>query len=104
QFNVSDTGIGIDPAEREQLFQPFRRGSNARHLDGSGLGLSIVTQLLQNMDSRLEQGATEQGGSRFSFRLQLRQAQEQEFDNALADDYAVSFDGQGLRVLVVDDI
>ncbi|WP_313221411.1 hybrid sensor histidine kinase/response regulator [Stutzerimonas nitrititolerans] len=104
QFSVSDTGIGIDSAEREQLLQPFRRGSNARHLDGSGLGLSIVTQLLQHMDSRLELDATEQGGSRFSFRLQLRQAQEQELDSALADDYAVSFDGQGLRVLVVDDI
>lgn len=104
QFSVSDTGIGIDPTEREQLLQPFRRGSNAQHFDGSGLGLSIVTQLLQHMDSHLELGVREQGGSRFSFRLQLRQAQEQDLDSVLADDHAVSFDGQGLRILVVDDI
>lgn len=104
RFSVIDTGIGVDPQEFEQLLQPFRRGRNAQRYDGSGLGLSIVTQLLERMDSRLEPQATEQGGSHFSFRLRLRCAEEQDLELGLVDNYATPLDGQGKHVLLVDDV
>ncbi|WLG69112.1 hybrid sensor histidine kinase/response regulator [Pseudomonas brassicacearum] len=103
RFSVIDTGIGIDPQEFEQLLQPFRRGRNAQRYEGSGLGLSIVTQLLERMDSRLEPQATGQG-SHFSFRLQLNCAQEHDLENGIVDNNATPFDGQGKHVLLVDDI
>ncbi|QTH15303.1 response regulator [Pseudomonas corrugata] len=103
-FSVIDSGIGIDPQEFEQLLQPFRRGRNAQRYEGSGLGLSIVAQLLERMGSRLEPQASEQGGSRFSFRLQLKFAQEHELENGIVDSHAEPFDGQGLHVLLVDDV
>ncbi|AUM68337.1 hybrid sensor histidine kinase/response regulator [Pseudomonas fluorescens] len=103
RFSVIDSGIGIDPQEFEQLLQPFRRGRNAQRYEGSGLGLSIVTQLLERMDSRLEPQATVQG-SHFSFRLQLKYAQEHDLENGIVDNYATPFDGQGKHVLLVDDI
>ncbi|MGK3122324.1 7TM-DISM domain-containing protein [Pseudomonas corrugata] len=103
-FSVIDSGIGIDPQEFEQLLQPFRRGRNAQRYEGSGLGLSIVAQLLERMGSRLEPQASAQGGSRFSFRLQLKFAQEHELENGIVDSHAEPFDGQGLHVLLVDDV
>ncbi|MGY2183754.1 hybrid sensor histidine kinase/response regulator [Pseudomonas agarici] len=103
-FGVVDTGIGIDPGEFDQLLQPFRRGRNAQRYEGCGLGLSIVTQLLERMNSRLEPQTTEQGGSRFNFRLQLKYAREQELENGILDNNTAPFDGQGKHILLVDDI
>lgn len=39
---VSDTGPGVGEADREHLFERFRRGANTTRHDGSGLGLAIV--------------------------------------------------------------
>ncbi|WP_434558567.1 ATP-binding protein [Pseudomonas sp. Z4-20] len=103
RFSVIDSGIGIEPQEFEQLLQPFRRGRNAQRYEGSGLGLSIVTQLLERMDSRLEPQATEQG-SHFSFRLPLKCAQEHDLEHGILDNNATPLDGQGKHVLLVDDI
>ncbi len=103
RFSVIDTGIGIDPQEFEQLLQPFRRGRNAQRYEGSGLGLSIVTQLLESMDSRLEPQATGQG-SHFDFRLQLKCAQEHDLENGIVDNNVTPLDGQGKHVLLVDDV
>jgi PAS domain S-box-containing protein len=41
-FTVTDQGIGINPADVENIFEPFTRGSNAGTIQGTGLGLSIV--------------------------------------------------------------
>jgi signal transduction histidine kinase len=38
----TDNGIGIPPENIDDIFKPFFRGSNAGHIKGSGLGLSIV--------------------------------------------------------------
>ncbi|MDQ0654431.1 hybrid sensor histidine kinase/response regulator [Pseudomonas cedrina] len=104
RFRVIDTGIGIDPQEFEHLLQPFRRGRNAQRHDGSGLGLSIVTQLLAHMDSRLEAHATERGGSHLSFSLRLKCAGEQDLELGIIDNNAAPLDGRGKHVLLVDDI
>ncbi len=45
-LEVTDTGIGIPPAERTQVLQRFFRGSNARG-SGTGLGLAIVNEVAQ---------------------------------------------------------
>ncbi|MET1078356.1 MAG: 7TM-DISM domain-containing protein [Pseudomonas sp.] len=104
RFTLSDTGIGIAASEREHVLQPFSRGRNAGSHPGSGLGLSIVTQMLQRMDSRLELEVPEQGGSRFSFSLQLERATEQDLDNALVESHGLPVDGEGRRILLVDDV
>lgn len=103
-FTVSDTGIGIDPAEREHLLQPFRRGHNAERFDGKGLGLSIVSQLLERMDSQLEVESPSEGGSRFGFHLQLASAREQDLEAGIRESHAMAVDGCGRRILVADDV
>lgn len=104
RFCVSDTGIGLDPKDREQLMRPFGRGRNAQRYEGSGLGLSIVQDLLQRMDSELELEAPVEGGSRLSFTLQLACATEQDIDFPASDGSPTALDGAGRHVLLVDDI
>ncbi len=63
---VSDTGIGIPPEARDQLFTEFFRADNARALAlrGTGLGLVIVRQAIENaggqiwVESELSRGTT----------------------------------------------
>jgi two-component system sensor histidine kinase MprB len=44
-IEVADRGPGIDPEDRERVFDRFYRATSARTLPGSGLGLSIVAQI-----------------------------------------------------------
>lgn len=70
-FEVSDQGDGIDPADAEQLKQPFRRGAgDARGGPaGAGLGLAIVQRVVQAHGGRLELSTGEGGGLRARVRL-----------------------------------
>ncbi|MBN3878801.1 ATP-binding protein [Nostoc sp. JL23] len=49
EFAVKDTGIGIPPAEIPYLFERFHRvkGAQGRTFEGSGIGLSLVQELVQ---------------------------------------------------------
>ncbi|WP_165488586.1 ATP-binding protein [Dyella terrae] len=105
QFVVEDSGIGIDPQDQDRVSTPFARGSNASQHSGHGLGLAIVTQILDRMHSRLIIGASSSGGSRFAFDIDVPIATESELDQVLieGDLGAVELDGGGRSVLVVDD-
>nr|WP_238482172.1 ATP-binding protein [Dyella acidiphila] len=105
RFVVEDSGIGIEPADREHLSLPFARGSNAAPYNGYGLGLAIVTQILERMGSRLTIEAAPSGGSCFGFVLDVALADEAELEPGLFEDDggAGEIDGAGRVVLVVDD-
>lgn len=104
-FSVEDSGIGIDPAELDALQKPFGRGRNARRHEGSGLGLFIVSQLLECMGSRLQAESLSSGGSRFSFELDLEIAREEDMDQGLFSTHRHSpVLGLGRRILVIDDM
>lgn len=103
-FSVRDSGIGIDAQARDRLLKPFQRGHGVEGYDGSGLGLSIVTQLLQGMGSELELQRLEPAGSRFGFQLALDRASEDELENNFIESHGTHVDGDGRRILVVDDL
>jgi CheY-like chemotaxis protein/nitrogen-specific signal transduction histidine kinase len=65
-FTVSDSGIGITPAELRRLFRPFAQASErvARRYGGAGLGLAFVKRVAEAMGGDLTV-ASENHGSRF---------------------------------------
>jgi signal transduction histidine kinase len=63
-FSLSDSGPGIDAAAREHLFERFNRHP-ATPYKGSGLGLSIVSEVVRLHDGRIEVGESEHGGATF---------------------------------------
>ena len=96
-FEVSDTGIGIEAANRERIFDAFTQadGSTTRRFGGTGLGLTICSQLVQAMDGRLGVDSAPGEGSAFWFTLPLREVSE--------DDRPAPLPGiAGAHVLVVD--
>ena len=77
EFQVEDTGIGINEEIANRLFQPFTQGdaSTTRKYGGSGLGLSICRRLAERMHGRIDFVSKEDLGSVFSFKVPLKQAE-----------------------------
>ncbi|WP_157275529.1 ATP-binding protein [Pelomonas sp. Root1444] len=72
RFEVTDSGIGMTPAQQARLFQAFEQVSDAsRHLGGTGLGLSISQQLMRMMGSQILAQSTAGQGSCFTFELRV---------------------------------
>lgn len=69
--SVTDTGIGIPSARIEDIFEPFHQldGSSTRRYGGTGLGLSLVRQIIEAHGSMIEVESTEGRGSTFKFPL-----------------------------------
>jgi signal transduction histidine kinase len=71
EVTVADTGIGIPPAEREQLFQRFFRASNTRSrgIPGTGLGLSISRTIVERHSGAITLRDHTGPGTTFQVRL-----------------------------------
>ena len=70
---VSDTGIGIDPANLAALFEKFTQADNSstRTHGGAGLGLTVAKQLVERMGGYIEVNSRKDAGSTFSFCVSL---------------------------------
>lgn len=69
--SVTDTGIGIPSTRLEDIFEPFHQldGSSTRRYGGTGLGLSLVRQIVEAHGSMIEVQSIEGRGSTFKFPL-----------------------------------
>lgn len=73
RFAVEDTGRGIPPSVREQLFRPFRFGARPGRptFSSAGLGLSICKELVAALGGELSLTSEEGVGTSFFFELDL---------------------------------
>ncbi len=71
-LHVDDDGTGVDPADRERIFDRFARtdDARARHLGGTGLGLAIASDLIHRHDGEITvDNSPILGGARFTVTL-----------------------------------
>jgi signal transduction histidine kinase/DNA-binding response OmpR family regulator len=98
-FDVRDTGIGIEPDVAERLFDPFTQAdsSTTRQYGGTGLGLTISSEIATTMggsltvDSRPGEGAT--------FRVVVPFREQEEYSTPSLPVSALD----GMRVVIIDD-
>ncbi len=83
--SVKDTGIGIREEDLDKLFESFTRleTTRNRNIEGTGLGMAIVTKLLTLMNSKLTVNSVYGKGSEFSFELVQEIADAAPIGNAL---------------------
>lgn len=105
---VTDTGIGISPANLKKLFSAFQQldNSTSKNYGGTGLGLAISREFCKMMDGEIGVESEEGIGSTFWFTVQLaigdatkassiQQAERFDIAGTLAEVHA--------RILLVDD-
>lgn len=104
QFEVQDSGCGLDPAHAAHLFEPFAQHdeSTTRQFGGSGLGLAISQQLAHLLAGTLEVESQPGAGALFRCRLPLPTAPPLSVPVATADPLAIG-PAERRPVLVVDD-
>ncbi|MCS3858141.1 PAS domain S-box-containing protein [Salinibacter ruber] len=70
-IHVRDTGVGIDPAFRPHLFEPFKQESEgvAREYEGTGLGLALTKRLVDLLGGAIEVDSAKGEGSAFTVEL-----------------------------------
>ncbi|HEX5372826.1 MAG TPA: ATP-binding protein [Aquabacterium sp.] len=68
-IDITDTGLGLSPDELGQLFQPFKRIAPQPEIEGTGLGLYIVRQLVERMGGQVSVHSRKGEGSCFTVRL-----------------------------------
>ncbi|WP_415663318.1 sensor histidine kinase, partial [Salinibacter ruber] len=70
-LQIEDTGIGMDPAVAESLFEPFRQGSEglSREYEGTGIGLAVTKKATEQMGGSIDVETEKGQGSTFTARL-----------------------------------
>ncbi|MYM39295.1 CHASE domain-containing protein [Duganella qianjiadongensis] len=104
-FEVADQGIGMTPAQLEQLFQSFHQAdtSTTRRYGGTGLGLVISKQLAELMGGRVGVDSRAGAGSTFWFTARLACASSllQQSDDMVQAEVLDSI--RGSAILLVED-
>ena len=72
RLSVDDEGPGVSPSDRERIWQPFvRLAEGGSAPTGTGLGLSVVRQLVEELGGRWSVTTAPVGGARFTVELPL---------------------------------
>ncbi len=74
EFLISDTGIGMDPAQADLLFEPFAQAdpSSTRRHDGAGLGLAVTAKLTQLLNGSFSLRSRPGSGTTVTLRFPVR--------------------------------
>ncbi|WP_051204957.1 ATP-binding protein [Butyrivibrio sp. VCD2006] len=114
KIKVKDTGIGMKKEEIDKLFKAFERLDEYRNstIEGTGLGMSIVKEILDAMGTKLDVKSKYGVGSEFNFPLRQKVSDwekigdyEKTASEAVAEqgEYTPSFVAPDAKILAVDD-
>ncbi len=102
RIEISDTGIGIPPGKREEIFEPFSQAdiSTTRQYGGTGLGLTICKAIVHAMGGDIHVESEEGKGSKFIFTTTFNVME----DSFISEIYTAELEQlKGKRVVIIDD-
>ncbi|MEG3639242.1 transporter substrate-binding domain-containing protein [Magnetococcus sp. PR-3] len=76
QFDIHDSGIGMEQDEASTIFEPYQRVGDTTRTKGTGLGLAISRQIMNLLDGQITAESSPGQGSHFSISLQMATALE----------------------------
>jgi signal transduction histidine kinase/DNA-binding NarL/FixJ family response regulator len=106
EFEVEDTGIGIDPEDRQRIFEPFVQldpGRTSR--DGTGLGLTLSRMFIELLGGEITIRSQVGRGSIFAFDIAVKLAHGAAVHTQEAQRHAIGLlsGHPPYRLLIVDD-
>jgi len=104
-FSVTDTGVGMSPAQAASIFKPFEQvGDAARKQEGTGLGLAISQKIVKLMGAQFVIETALGKGTTFSFSTQMPiDTTVVKTPQTAAMGRIIGYDGDQRTILVVDD-
>jgi PAS domain S-box-containing protein len=98
QCRIEDTGVGIPKDKQVKIFEKFSQAeeSTTRQFGGTGLGLTIVSELLAMMGGSIRVESESGTGSAFIFNIKVEQSQKERST-------PIDEDLKSLKILIVDD-
>ncbi|MFB2839718.1 ATP-binding protein [Floridanema evergladense] len=105
RFTIQDTGIGMSPEQLAKIFLPFEQvGSQYRRAEGTGLGLTICSQIVAMMGSKIQVSSQLGVGSIFWFDVDLPLSNEW-INTAASSEKGkiINYEGERKKILIVDD-
>ncbi|WP_316793589.1 response regulator [Pedobacter frigoris] len=109
EFRIKDTGIGIPSEKIEKIFDVFEQGTNSmsRKFGGTGVGLSIVKQLVTLQGGKISVDSILGKGSEFYFSMPFSKQNLSENEKGIEENSRQNEDnrkdGKGIKVLIVED-
>lgn len=104
RISVADNGLGIPSARHDEVFQPFNRlGAEGGSIEGTGVGLALVRNLVALMGGRIDFTSEEGVGSTFNVTLQAADPPAAEEPVANAVPVVGQRTARPMRVLYVED-
>ena len=105
RFQVEDTGIGIPPEKLADIFMPFQQVVEGQFAqEGTGLGLTISQNIVQQMGGEIQVESTLGQGSRFWFEIDLPEIKSsQRVKPTDSPPRIIGVKGQAPPILIVDN-
>jgi signal transduction histidine kinase/DNA-binding NarL/FixJ family response regulator len=105
-IEVEDSGVGINKADQERIFEPFVQVGKVATHKGTGLGLSIVREYVKLMGGSIEVESTPDIGSLFRVRLPVQRVEDADLissESAQGDVVGLEPGQPAYRILIVED-
>lgn len=105
---IKDSGRGISQEEQEVIFEEFARLKNATGIEGSGLGLSIVSKITNLMGGEISLSSSPDEGTSFFVTIPIEIVEEPNIDSSQHDDIEPQpantlISHSILKIVIVDD-
>lgn len=104
-FEVSDSGIGMNSEQLQNLGSPYEKGASNKNKYGSGLGLYVVSQILKQLGTQLKYSSIVGNGSTFSFSQKAYCNNEQDtqnFNSSIPESLLLEGDSKAITLKLED--